>query len=179
MTVMVMIPLDNLTEENGATSVKPGSQVVAEYPTNTKAYRGNNTIITGLLVFHISTLRTEGEARVIAKAGDAVIFTATLQHCAMPNKSKAPRSVLLLQYLAKYVRPMEDQKRMLTKEVHLLMRLPVYLGLHLLNYFCQVEQRASQDMRKLLLLDYPYPAVLDEEVSGNTEGSKSSFKWKY
>ncbi len=65
----------------------------------------------------MQSLFLEGEARVIGKAGDAVIFTATLQHCAMPNHSKASRSVLLIQYLAKYVRPMEDQKRMLTKAV--------------------------------------------------------------
>jgi ectoine hydroxylase-related dioxygenase (phytanoyl-CoA dioxygenase family) len=59
----------------------------------------------------------ESEARTVAKAGDAVIFVGTLQHCAMPNHSTASRTVLLIQYLAKWVRPMEDQKRMLTEEV--------------------------------------------------------------
>lgn len=54
---------------------------------------------------------------MLAKAGDAVIFVGTLQHCAMPNKSSASRSVLLIQLLAKWVRPMEDQKRMLTDPV--------------------------------------------------------------
>ena len=42
----------------------------------------------------------------------------------------------------------------------------------------QVHDRASENLRKLLLLDYPYPAILDDEESGNSEGSKSEFKWK-
>ena len=41
-----------------------------------------------------------------------------------------------------------------------------------------MRERASEDLKKILLLDYPYPAVLDDEESGNTEGSKSDFKWK-
>ncbi len=45
MTVMVMVPLDDLTEENGATSVKPGSQITAEYPSDVKAYRGTIRLI--------------------------------------------------------------------------------------------------------------------------------------
>ena len=35
----------------------------------------------------------------------------------MPNHSKDSRSVLLIQYLPKFIRPMEDQKRMLKKNV--------------------------------------------------------------
>lgn len=100
---------------------------------------------------------SEHEARLIAKAGDVVIFVGLLQHCAMPNHSDKSRSVILIQYLPKWVRPMEDQKGMLKSEV---------------------EHRASEDLRKLLLLDYPYPAVLDDEESGNSEGSQSDFKWK-
>ena len=53
----------------------------------------------------------------MAKSGDAFCFLATLQHCAMPNHSQASRTVILIQYLAKYVRPMEDQKRMLKESV--------------------------------------------------------------
>merc|ERR1712126_121636 len=95
--------------------------------------------------------------QVIAKAGDVVIFVGLVQHCAMPNHSNQSRTVLLIQYLPKWVRPMEDQKKMLRKEV---------------------EARASDELRRLLLLDYPYPAVLDQEESGNSEGSQSDFKWK-
>ena len=41
-----------------------------------------------------------------------------------------------------------------------------------------MKARASKDLKKLLLLDYPYPAVLDDEEAGNSEGSNSEFKWK-
>ena len=53
----------------------------------------------------------------MAKAGDVVIFVGLVQHCAMPNFSKDSRSVILIQYLPKWVRPMEDQKGMLKPEV--------------------------------------------------------------
>ena len=52
---------------------------------------------------------------------------------------------------------MEDQKKMLLDSV---------------------LARASTDMKKILLLDYPYPAVLDNEEAGNAEGQKSEFRWK-
>lgn len=138
MNMQLLIPLDDLTEENGATSVRPGSQTTVEYPSNIDEYK-------------------EHQVQVTAKAGDAVVFVGALQHCAMPNHSQSSRSVILIQMLPKWVRPMEDQKRMLKQQVH---------------------DRASEDLRKLLLLDYPYPAVLDEEESGNSEGSRSTFKWK-
>ena len=59
----------------------------------------------------------EHEKRVIAKAGDVVIFVGLVQHCAMPNHSDNSRSVILIQYLPKWVRPMEDQKKMLQSHV--------------------------------------------------------------
>ena len=59
----------------------------------------------------------ENEKRVIAKAGDVVIFVGLVQHCAMPNFSDNSRSVILIQYLPKWVRPMEDQKKMLQSHV--------------------------------------------------------------
>lgn len=46
MTVQVLIPLDDLTEENGATSVKPGSQIEVEYPSNVEEYRSIFTLVT-------------------------------------------------------------------------------------------------------------------------------------
>jgi len=138
MNTQVLIPLDDMTAENGATSLRPKSHLEIEYPSDVKEYRSH-------------------EKRVLAKAGDVVIFVGLVQHCAMPNFSQNSRSVILIQYLPKWVRPMEDQKGMLKPEV---------------------KDRASDDLRRLLLLDYPYPAILDEEDSGNTEGSESDFKWK-
>ena len=52
---------------------------------------------------------------------------------------------------------MEDQKKMVLKSV---------------------LARASSDIKKILLLDYPYPAVLDNEGASNSEGRNSDFKWK-
>ena len=52
---------------------------------------------------------------------------------------------------------MEDQKKMALESV---------LG------------RATSDMKRILLLNYPYPAVLDDEDAGNSEGKSSDFTWK-
>jgi len=40
-----------------------------------------------------------------------VIFNGMTWHCAMPNNSDAERTALLIQYLPKFVKPMEDQVR--------------------------------------------------------------------
>ncbi len=41
-----------------------------------------------------------------------------------------------------------------------------------------VEASASQRLRKLLCLDYPYPEVLDDAEPVNSEGAQSEFRWK-
>ena len=120
--MQILIPLDDLTKENGATSIRPGSQTVVEYPSNVEEYRSKfkkdfTKYCLPLLILQ-QIIKIENEDRILAKAGDAVMFVGTLQHCAMPNYSQASRSVLLLQYLPKWVRPMEDQKRMLKEEVN-------------------------------------------------------------
>ena len=122
MNMQILIPLDDLTKENGATSIRPGSQTVVEYPSNVEEYRSKfkkdfTKYCLPLLILQ-QIIKIENEDRILAKAGDAVMFVGTLQHCAMPNYSQASRSVLLLQYLPKWVRPMEDQKRMLKEEVN-------------------------------------------------------------
>ena len=42
MNLQIMIPLDDLTPENGATSVRPNTQVVADYPSNVDEYRSES-----------------------------------------------------------------------------------------------------------------------------------------
>ena len=37
----------------------------------------------------------------MAEAGDVIIFTGVMQHCAMPNKSDQPRTGILIQMLPK------------------------------------------------------------------------------
>ncbi|XP_013398471.1 uncharacterized protein LOC106164960 [Lingula anatina] len=137
MNMQATVLLDDFTAENGATGVVPGSQVRCVYPDSKEFY--------------------EKYVQVIGKAGDVVLFPGLIQHAAMPNKSKASRSAILLQYLPKYIRPMEDIKR----SVH-----------------PDILKRASPCLRRLLTMDYPYPALLDEAEPGNSEGSKSDFSWK-
>ncbi|XP_064623535.1 uncharacterized protein Mb3657-like [Lineus longissimus] len=139
MNMQVTVLLDDFTIENGASAVIPYSQRKCEYPHDQAA-------------FYKHCVQTPG------KAGDVVIFPGLIQHCAMPNKSDSSRCGLLLQYLPKYIRPMEDIKRALDADV---------------------LKRVSPRLRKLLLLDYPYPAILDEVEAINSEGSKSDFDWKY
>ena len=50
MNVQWVIALDDLTEENGATSVRPGSQRDIEYPTDVKLYRGIQSKLTGIQI---------------------------------------------------------------------------------------------------------------------------------
>ena len=39
MNTQILIPLDDMTPENGATSLRPRSQIEIEYPTNVEEYR--------------------------------------------------------------------------------------------------------------------------------------------
>ena len=56
---------------------------------------------------------------------------------------------MLIQYLPKFVKPMEDQVRGLDP---------------------RILDRASPLLRQLVGLDYPYPQLLDEAEAGNAEG---------
>ena len=137
MNMQATVLLDDFTVENGATAVRPRTQYEASYPISEDFFQ--------------NYVQTTG------KAGDLIVFVGLLHHCAMPNKSKNSRTGVLLQYLPKYVRPMEDLKRGVKKSV---------------------QARASPVLRKLLLLDYPYPSLLDEAEAVNSEGAESEFDWK-
>lgn len=138
MNMQTTIALDPFTENNGATAIRTGTQKFAEYPEDIGEFMANMI-------------------QPRAEAGDVIMFTGVMQHCAMPNKSDKSRTGILIQMLPKYIRPMEDQKKMVLKSV---------------------LARASSDIKKILLLDYPYPAVLDNEGASNSEGRNSDFKWK-
>ncbi|CAH1780369.1 unnamed protein product [Owenia fusiformis] len=138
MNIQVTVMLHDFTKENGATAVLPGSQKNIHYPDDADS-------------FYANCIQTEG------KTGDVVMFPGLINHCAMPNKSNKPRGALLMQYLPKYIRPMEDQRRLLQKTV---------------------MQRATPQLRRLLAVDYPYPAIMDELDPINSEGANSDFDWK-
>ena len=130
MNAQVSVILDPFTEASGATAYVPGSQKALRYPTEADE-------------FHSDAERMTGEP------GDAVIFFGAVWHCAMPNRSDHDRNAVLIQYLPKWVKPMEDMPAALPAEF---------------------IRSASPDMRQLLGLNYPYPEVLDLADAGNTEG---------
>jgi ectoine hydroxylase-related dioxygenase (phytanoyl-CoA dioxygenase family) len=83
------------------------------------------------------------------RSGDVVVFNGMVWHCAMPNRSDHERTAVLIQYLAKFVKPMEDQVRGVRPEV---------------------VERATPQLRQLMGLDYPYPQILDDAEAINAEG---------
>ncbi|WP_281825140.1 phytanoyl-CoA dioxygenase family protein [Jannaschia rubra] len=130
MNAQVSVILDPFTVESGATAYVPGSQRHLRYPTEADD-------------FHARAERMTGEP------GDVALFFGAAWHCAMPNRSDHDRSAILIQYLPKWVKPMEDMPAALPPDV---------------------IEGASPDLRQLLGLNYPYPEVLDAAAGGNVEG---------
>ena len=114
------IMIDDFTAENGATLVAPGTQRDTRFPTRDD-FDPIGVLVTG-------------------SAGTAMLMTGLLWHRAGVNHTDTPRIGILGQYLAKFVKPMEDQLRGVRQEV---------------------IDRASPTLRALLGVDYPYPQVLD------------------
>ncbi len=132
MNAQVSIILDPFTEESGATAYVPGSQKELRYPVEADGFYDNCE-------------------RMLGEPGDLVLFFGATWHCAMPNNSNHDRNAVLIQYLPKWVKPMED--------------MPAALSSAFVD-------NASKDLRQLLGLNYPYPEVLDAAKAGNTEGRK-------
>jgi ectoine hydroxylase-related dioxygenase (phytanoyl-CoA dioxygenase family) len=114
------IMIDDFTTENGATLVAPGTQRHAHFPTEDE--------------FAPASVAATGPA------GTAMLMTGLLWHRSGVNHTATPRIGVLGQYLAKFVKPMEDQRRGVRQEV---------------------IDRASPTLRALLGVDYPYPQLLD------------------
>ena len=130
MNAQVSILLDPFTAQSGATAYVPGSQKELRYPGPEDGF-------------------FEKCERMIGEPGDVALFYGVTWHCAMPNRSDHDRSAVLIQYLPKWVKPMEDMPAALPHE------------------FLEV---ASPDLRQLLGMNYPHPEVLDAARAGNTEG---------
>ncbi len=130
MNAQVSVLLDPFTKESGATGYVPGSQKELRYPTPEDKFYDKCEQMTG-------------------EPGDVALFYGVTWHCAMPNKADHDRSAILIQYLPKWVKPMEDMPAALPQDF--------------------IDQ-ASPDLRQLLGLNYPYPEVLDAARAGNTEG---------
>lgn len=137
LNMQITIMLDDFTEESGATAVLPNSQLKCEYPTEETF--------------------NKGAERMIGKAGDVAAFFGLTWHCASDNKSQNERSAILIQYLPKFIKPMEDQKRGVKSEV---------------------QDEASKELKQLLGYNYPYPLLFDQEAGGNAEGKNSKRQHK-
>ncbi len=122
--------LHDFTALNGATAFVPYSQGDLRYPDDDAAFTARAQRMTG-------------------RAGDVVVFNGMVWHCARPNQSDHERTALLIQYLAKFVKPMEDQLRGVRAEV---------------------IERATPQLRQLMGMDYPYPQILDDAEAINAEG---------
>lgn len=124
LNLQATYPLDPFTPESGASAWLPGSQRELRYPDETDRSR-----------FDREARRMTGDP------GDCVIFNGQCWHCAMPNESDHERSAVLIEFLPKFVTPLEDQKLGVRQEV---------------------KDRASPLLRQLMGLVYPYPKLFDE-----------------
>ncbi len=132
MNAQVSIILDPFTEASGATGYVAGSQRELRYPTEADDFYGKCSQMTG-------------------EVGDVVLFYGVMWHCAMPNNSDHDRSAILINYLPKWVKPIED----------------MHIGLPD-GFF----DDATPELRQLMGFNYPYPKALDESAGGNEEGRK-------
>jgi ectoine hydroxylase-related dioxygenase (phytanoyl-CoA dioxygenase family) len=129
MNLQATVLIDQFTEKNGATAFVPHSQGTLIYPDDQAAFDRDAVQMSG-------------------NAGDIVVFNGMCWHCAMPNESDDDRTGVLIEYLPKFVRPLED---------HSVVR-------------ADVIERATPILKQLLGIDYPYPQVLEDADEGNAEG---------
>ncbi len=133
LNAQATILLDPFTPESGATAFLAGSQVDLRYPDEADREE-----------FAASASRMTGDP------GDCVIFNGMCWHCAMPNVSRdIDRTGVLIEYLPKFIAPLEDLRRGVRAEV---------------------VERATPMLRQLMGLDYPYPEILDDNDGVATIG---------
>ena len=118
MNAQATIPLDPFTEETGATAYRPGSQRTLRYPAPEDDF-------------------FDGCARMLAEPGDAILFFGLVWHRAMPNRSRRGRIGILIEYLPKFVTPIENLTGALDED-----------------FLAAADPR----LRQLLGLDHPWPS---------------------
>jgi len=111
--------IDEFTEENGATAFMPGSQKTLHYPEPADAFFDDCERLTG-------------------QPGDVVLFYGAAWHCAMPNNSTGGRTGILVEFLPKFVKPVEGLLSDLDQEF---------------------LDNASPALRQVLGLSYPWPST--------------------
>ena len=123
------IPLDICSTESGATGYIPGSQKNLHYPNKDNDF---------------SNIQ-----QMLGEPGDLVFFNGNCWHGAMPNESDHQRAALLIEFLPKYIKPVED--------------LVSYLDL-------DFKENCSERVKQLLGLKYEYPKIMDKSKSVNQIG---------
>ncbi len=123
------IPLDICSELSGATAYVPGSQKKLHYPNDKD---------------DLSFTK-----QMIANPGDLVFFNGNCWHGASPNKSDQQRAALLIEFLPKYIKPVEDLVTYLDQEF---------------------KDNCPNRVKQLLGLNYNYPKIMDASKSVNNIG---------
>ena len=123
------IPLDDCSQLSGATAYLPGSQKNLHYPNK------NDDI--------------SNKQQMIAKPGDLIFFNGNCWHGASPNKSNHQRAALLIEFLPKYIKPVEDLVTYLSKDF---------------------KNNSNPKVRQLLGLNYEYPKIMDMSKKINNIG---------
>ena len=119
LNAQVTVVIDPFTAESGATAFCPGSQKSLHYPGRDDGFFEHHELMTG-------------------EPGDAILFFGATWHCAMPNRSDQGRIGILIEFLPKFVTPIED----------------LLAGLD--EAFLE---RASPRLRQLLGFSYPWPST--------------------
>ena len=125
----VTIPLDICSELSGATAYVPGSQKKLHYPNDKDDF--------------------SNQKQMTADPGDLVFFNGNCWHGASPNNSNHQRAVLLIEFLPKYIKPVED--------------LVTYLD-------DDFKKNCSKKVKQLLGFNYKYPKIMDVSKSVNDIG---------
>ena len=123
------IPLDICSVESGATAYIPGSQKKLKYPNQNDDFTKKQ--------------------QMVAKPGDLVFFNGNCWHGASPNKSDHQRAALLIEFLPKYIKPVEDLISYLDEEF---------------------KKNSNNKVRQLLGLNYEYPKIMDVSKKTNNIG---------
>ena len=125
----VTIPLDLCSKESGATAFIPGSQKDLHYPNRNDDF--------------------SDKQQMVAEPGDLVFFNGNCWHGASANKSDHQRAALLIEFLPKYIKPVEDLVSYLDKDF---------------------KDKSSDRVRQLLGLNYEYPKIMDSSKKLNNIG---------
>jgi ectoine hydroxylase-related dioxygenase (phytanoyl-CoA dioxygenase family) len=111
--------IDPFTVETGATAYRPGSAHELRYSTVDDRFFDDYEQMLGL-------------------PGDLMLFYGLTWHCAMPNRSDVGRIGLLIEFLPKFVKPVEDMLSGLDHEF---------------------LERADPIVRQMLGCNYPWPSA--------------------